>query len=1650
MMEKGQVRFSQRVLSTLLSVLLATQPLLPAVAATIAPTGNTQVDKAANGVPVVNIATPNQSGISHNKYTDYNVGKEGLILKNATGKLNQTQLGGLIQNNPNLKAGQEAKGIINEVTGTSRSSLQGYTEVAGKAANVMVANPYGITCNGCGFINTPNATLTTGKPVFDASGNLQALDVKKGSITIEGQGLDASSTDALSIISRATEVNAALHAKDLKVVAGANRVGTDGSVQAQQGEGSAPVVAVDTGALGGMYANRIHLVSSEKGVGVNLGDLNARQGDITLDAGGKLTVNNSLASGALIAKGERVSLTGDHKAGGNLSITGQENVELNQATLLTDKNLQLNAGGNLVLNGTTLTSGQDMAVSGKHIEQDRTAQANAAGTITLTGEQSAALKGQLAAGKQLNIAAGSLENTGQWTAGEAATVKAQRFDNRGAVQGKILNIAANILNSTGSLNSGSSLTINADTLTLQGDTGAKGHATLTASGTLDNRGNVVSDDMLTINASQMTNSGMLSGAKGVNATASSVVTASKSVIHSDGNLTLNGQETTLAGEISAGGAVTVTGRTLTTAATSQLQGRDVKIAVQNAQLAGTQTASDTMDLSAREGLTHAGKTSAATLTANGAQLNNSGVMTADALRLEAPHIINSGLLKGGKTLSLVATLLTNKQPGMIYSPSALALSVQDLNNAGVITSDATLSLTGTQLTNSGELSGSTLALNAGTLNNSSSGLLLAQGDSHITAKTLTNAGAVAGQRLTLNADRLDSSGLLQGESALTLTAGMLNLLSGSRALTSGELRLSATQLNTAGQIQGKTVNLAAQNWQQDGRLLATDTLFATAEDALNNTGDIMSQGNLQMSASSLDNRGRLLSESDTSLSGALINNRGVVQGNTLTAHADTIANSGTLTGLAALTLASRLEMAAPLLTLTNSNTGALLTAGTLTVTSAATTNAGQWQGKRILISADTLTNSGAIQAEDTLTATLTGNLSGTSGNKITANGDMALSALGMNNTGQWIAKNLTLNSASLANNGEITGVEGLGLTLTQRLDNQASGRLLSAGGLALDSGEINNAGQIQGGATRLSGKTLSNSGRVQGESLYLNTSGELNNAVGGVLLSQNTLGVTSPTLVNAGTIQGGGDASLSAATRIQNDGSLLSGGKLTLTAPELANGGVVQAVSLLLNVVKAANGGRILATGSAELQGTTLNNTGTLQGAALLVNYQNLTNSGTVLGTSSLTVKGDAVTNTAGGKLFSAGSLALNSSSLTSAGQIVALGDATLQLLSALDIRGTVASSKTLSLTSQAGITNNGTVQGNSLVLNAGGALTNNGQLTAGDGNSAFSAQNILLNAAGSVSAGGDVVMTSLSDITINGFTGTAGSLTMNAAGMLLNPALIYAANNMQLFADRIHNIYGDILAGDSLWMQKNAAGAVNVEIINRSGTIETTRGDITLRTSNLLNEADGLTVSQYEREQPDSIPDAGDYLLPSDKNGRPSDFTLSLGEWFDTPDDIIWSYWGETCAGNSQVCRERYSYLLLGNDIRRYVLSESAVEASAKGGAARIASARDITINAGVLDNRGSQILAGRNATLTGGTLNNLSAESGRSVTYIEAEYRCEWFSTLCDTVPNTYQGSREYGVWYSAGLGINKSRLETISIPYILVNVRQSLSLPVAHSAQ
>ncbi|HEB3753789.1 TPA: contact-dependent inhibition effector tRNA nuclease [Escherichia coli] len=1515
-MHQPPVRFPYSLLSYLISTIIAGQPLLPAVGAVITPQNGAGMDKAANGVPVVNIATPNGAGISHNRFTDYNVGKEGLILNNATGKLNPTQLGGLIQNNPNLKTGGEAKGIINEVTGGNRSLLQGYTEVAGKAANVMVANPYGITCDGCGFINTPHATLTTGRPVMNADGSLQALEVTEGSIIINGAGLDGTRSDAVSIIARATEVNAALHAKDLTVTAGANRVTADGRVRALKGEGDVPKVAVDTGALGGMYARRIHLTSTESGVGVNLGNLYARDGDITLDASGRLTVNNSLATGTVTAKGQGVTLTGDHKAGGNLSVSSRSDIVLSNGTLNSDKDLSLTAGGRITQQNEKLTAGRDVTLAAKNITQDTASQINAARDIVTVASDTLTTQGQITAGQNLTASATTLTQDGILLAKGHAGLDAGTLNNSGAVQGASLTLGSTTLSNSGSLLSGGPLTVNTRDFTQSGRTGAKGKVDITASGKLTSTGSLVSDDVLVLKAQDVTQNGVLSGGKGLTVSAQALSSGKKSVTHSDAAMTLNVTTVALDGENSAGDTLLVQADKLSTAAGAQLQsGKNLSINARDARLAGTQAAQQTMAVNASEKLTHSGKSSAPSLSLSAPELTSSGVLVGSALNTQSQTLTNSGLLQGEASLTVNTQRLDNQQNGTLYSAADLTLDIPDIRNSGLITGD-----------------------NGLTLNTAS----------------LSNPGKIIADTLNVRATTLDGDGLLQGAGALALAGDTLSQGRHGRWLTAGDLSLRGKTLHTAGTTQGQNLTVQADNWANSGSVLATGNLTASATGQLTSTGDIMSQGDTTLNAATTDNRGSLLSAGTLSLDGNSLDNRGTVQGNHVTIRQNSVTNSGTLTGIAALTLAARMDMASPQPALMN-NGGSLLTSGDLTITAGSITSSGHWQGKRVLITADSLANSGAIQAADSLTARLTGELVSTAGSKVTSNGEMALSALNLSNSGQWIAKNLTLKANSLTSAGDITGVDALTLTVNQTLNNHASGKLLSAGVLTLKADSVTNDGQLQGNATTITAGQLTNGGHLQGETLTLAASGGVNNRSGGVLMSRNALNVSTATLSNQGTIQGGGGVSLNATDRLQNDGKILSGSNLTLTAQVLANtgSGLVQAATLLLDVVNTVNGGRVLATGSADVKGTTLNNTGTLQGADLLVNYHTFSNSGTLLGTSWLGVKGSSLLQNGTGRLYSAGNLLLDVQDFSGQGQVVATGDVTLKLIAALTNHGTLAAGKTLSVTSQNAVTNGGVMQGDAMMLSAGEAFTNNGTLTAGKDNSVFSAQRLFLNAPGSLQAGGDVSLNSRSDITISGFTGTAGSLTMNVAGTLLNSALIYAGNNLKLFTDRLHNQHGDILAGNSLWVQKDSSGTANSEIINRSGNIETTRGDITMNTAHLLNSWDAISASHE--------------VIPGSSHGVISPVPENNRWWGVVRHDgveYLAVYWGEGAT--------------VPDEYRIRTGDTETVTVSASGHAARISGGADMHIRAGRLDNEASFILAGGSMTLSGDTLNNQGWQEG------------------------------------------------------------------------
>ena len=120
----------------------------------------------------------------------------------------QFQLGDLIQGNANLRATGPARVILNEVTGATRSQLSGAVEVHGSRVDVVIANPKGITCNGCGFINTPRVTLSTGTPEIGTDGNLLSLQVNGSNVRICENAADLGSISVKDAVQAGDTLNA--------------------------------------------------------------------------------------------------------------------------------------------------------------------------------------------------------------------------------------------------------------------------------------------------------------------------------------------------------------------------------------------------------------------------------------------------------------------------------------------------------------------------------------------------------------------------------------------------------------------------------------------------------------------------------------------------------------------------------------------------------------------------------------------------------------------------------------------------------------------------------------------------------------------------------------------------------------------------------------------------------------------------------------------------------------------------------------------------------------------------------------------------------------------------------------------------------------------------------------------------------------------------------------------------------------------------------------------------------------------------------------------------------------------------------------------------------------------------------------------------
>lgn len=254
-----------------------------------------KTEEARNGMTVVNINTPNDKGLSHNQYDAFNVDHKGLILNNANRPVN-TELAGYIMGNPNL-VGPTANTILNEVTGTGATSMNGALEVAGNKAHVIIANPNGISVNNGTFINASSATLTTGNPIIN-NGSITGYQVQQGSITVGEKGLNASKTARTDMLAEAVQLNGKVWAQDAQVVTGKNAISVDatGTVTNVSKTGESTPIGLDVAAIGGMYANSMYLVGTNDGFGVNNQGVLSAQNKLTVDSTGKLQNTGTIAA----------------------------------------------------------------------------------------------------------------------------------------------------------------------------------------------------------------------------------------------------------------------------------------------------------------------------------------------------------------------------------------------------------------------------------------------------------------------------------------------------------------------------------------------------------------------------------------------------------------------------------------------------------------------------------------------------------------------------------------------------------------------------------------------------------------------------------------------------------------------------------------------------------------------------------------------------------------------------------------------------------------------------------------------------------------------------------------------------------------------------------------------------------------------------------------------------------------------------------------------------------------------------------------------------------------------------------------------------------------------------------------------------------
>ena len=788
---------------------------------------------SANGTPQVNIQTPSNAGVSRNSFSRFDVDKKGVILNNAA-RNTQSELAGMVAANPWLARG-EAKVILNEVSSRDPSKLNGIIEVAGKKAQVVIANPAGITCDGCGFINANRTTLTTGQ-VQMSDGKISGYDVQRGEIVIEGRGMDSTRADSTDLIARAVKVNAGLWAKELKVSTGRNIVdAAHQAVTAKNGdESSRPQFTLDVAQLGGMYASKIHLRGTERGLGVrNAGMIGASAGDVVVNADGTLTNSGQIQAQETIHLSSRSGIQSSGVLAAGIKPDGSAN-----------------ATGNLTLTseGTLKVSGQNQAagkISARGADLNFSASQSSAAQIELMATQGNIRTAQASTeARTVTVrTGGKLDNDGGNITADTLDITARQLSNREGVLQQRGEAALTLAHQDGIDNRGGIIANAGEKLTLtgasldnqQGRIQANALAIDTATRSINNQ-----QGILTASREMMLHSG------GLNNDAGLVQAGSALNIDLHGGA-LSNRDSGENGGLLSFGTFTLSGGTLDNRSGYMASAGDSLInglALDNTL--GTLYSESHLSLTTdalvnRQGLIQAGNN--LTLETRGQTLiNNQGrisagqnlVLQSGALNNQSGHIVAGDAM----TLTTQASPLNNQQ-GILAAGGEMRLESSELGNqSGQIQSagDMTLAV-GTQLDNSAGLirSGKTTTLNARSLLN---------------RNTARENRGIEGDAVILNAPVLDNSdGAIRSND--TLIVNTLTLLDNTRGLLSsaGELDVRGGKTlaltNTGGTlIAGRELKVNAASASGDGKLLSQDALQLNLQKAFVNTGEIIANGNV--------------------------------------------------------------------------------------------------------------------------------------------------------------------------------------------------------------------------------------------------------------------------------------------------------------------------------------------------------------------------------------------------------------------------------------------------------------------------------------------------------------------------------------------------------------------------------------------------------------------------------------------------------------------------------------------------------------------------------------------------------------------------------------------------------------------------------------